>query len=250
MRIHILACRVFTREISALIGGCENDIDVTWLPQGMHDTPVILHDYLEKQLEELYRMIEKKSMKRVPDYIVLGYGLCSKSIVGLTAKEIPIVAPRVEDCIGLFLGSQDRYLDYFTRYKGTYWLNSRWVSDCPDVDDDYEEKLRAEYEEQYDDDEEMVDYLMDVHRDSIRNYCNVGYIRTDTYDDRDEQLQAQRFAKRNGLKYFEVEGSDSLFRKIVQADFDEKNFLIVPPGHSIAFTNGPERIVAVPAEKV
>ena len=247
MRIHILACRVMTRELSALIANCDNDIDMTWMPQGMHDTPVLLHNYLEEQLNELYRLLEKKAMKRTPDYIVLGYGLCSKSIVGLTAKDIPLVAPRVEDCIGLFLGSQDRYLDYFSRYKGTFWLNSRWVSDLPDIDDDFEEKLRAQYMEQYDDDEETVDYLMEMHASDVGNYSSVGYIRTDTFDDVRERAQAERYAQKNGLKYFEVEGDNSLFGKIVRGDFDEKNFLIVPPGYKIEYSNGPERIIAVPA---
>lgn len=244
MRIHILACRVLTRELSALVADCENDIDITWLPQGMHDTPVKLHDQLEKSLEEIYEMIEKKAMKRKPDFIVLGYGLCSKSIVGLTAKDIPLVAPRVEDCIGLFLGSQDRYLEYFSKYKGTYWLNSRWVSDCPDIDEDFREQLRIEYMEQYDD-EDTVDYLLEMYDSELANYSNVGYIRTDTFDDSKERKTAENFACRNRLKFFEVGGSDVMFRKIVQGDFDEKNFLIVPPGCRIEYSNGPERIAAV-----
>ncbi len=227
-----------------MIADCENDIDLTWLPQGMHDTPVILHDHLEKSLEELYAMLEKKSMKRRPDYIVLGYGLCSKSIVGLTAKDIPLVAPRVEDCIGLFLGSQDRYLEYFNKYKGTYWLNSRWVSDCPDIDENYKEQLAKEYMEQYDD-EDTVEYLLEMYDSELRNYNNVGYIRTDTFNDEKERAKAGAFAGRNGLKYFEVEGSDTIMKKIVSADFDEKNFLVVPPGYRIEYSNGPERIIAV-----
>lgn len=248
MRLYILGCRVLTRELSALIADCRNDVDIAWLPQGMHDTPVILHNQLEAGLEELYRQIDKKMQKRVPDYIVLGYGLCSKAIVGLTAKNIPLVAPRTEDCIGLFLGSQDRYLEYFYQYQGTYWLNSRWVEDCPDVDEDFEEKLREEYMEQYED-EDTVEYLMESHRTSLRNYKYVGYIGTDTFDDRAEKEKAKLFAQRSGLEFFEKTGDNSLLKKMVNADFDEKNFLIVPPGYQIAYANGPERIRAVPAKE-
>lgn len=248
MRIYILGCRVLTRELSALIADCRNDIDIAWLPQGMHDTPVILHDQLEKALEELYRHIDKKMQKRVPDYIVLGYGLCSKSIVGLTARSIPLVAPRTEDCIGLFLGSQQRYLDYFSRYQGTYWLNSRWVEDCPDIDDDFEERLREEYMEQYED-EDTVDYLMDMHKESLRNYRYVGYIGTETFDDAREKEQARKFASRSGLDFFEKKGDNRILKKMVNGDFDEENFLIVPPGFRIEYSNGPERIIAVPAGK-
>ena len=247
MRIHILGCRVLTRELSALIPDCENDIDVTWLPQGMHDTPVILHDHLAAALDELYRQIDRKMQKRVPDYIVLGYGLCSKAIEGLTARDIPLVAPLTDDCIGLFLGSQERYLEYFHRYEGTYWLNSRWVADCPDIDDGYEDRLREEYMEQYED-EDTVDYLMDMYRENLRNYRYVGYIGTDTFDDAREKEQAKRFAARTGLGFLEKKGDNSLLRKMVQGDFDEKDFLIVPPGHRIVYSNSQERIIAVPAQ--
>ena len=48
------------------------------------------------------------------------------------------------------------------------------------------------------------------------------------------------------LEFFEKEGSNQLLQKLVNADFDEKNFLIVPPGYKIEYTNGPERIIAVP----
>ena len=39
MRIHIIACRVLTRELSYLISQSPHTVDVTWLPQGLHDTP-------------------------------------------------------------------------------------------------------------------------------------------------------------------------------------------------------------------
>ena len=245
MRIHILACRVFTREFSALIPECENDIDVTWLPQGLHDTPVILHNYLEEKLEEIYMQLEKKQLRKKPDVIVLGYGLCAKSIVGLTAKEIPLVVPRTDDCIGVFLGSQKRYLDYFHRYQGTFWLNAQWVADIPDIDEDYDDRLREEYMEQYDD-EDTVDYLMEMHDESLRNYKYVGFIGTDTYNDDKARETACRFAERKGLEFFEKDGDRRMLNKIFSGDFgDETDFLTVPPGYRIEFSNGPEKIIAV-----
>ena len=244
MRIHIIACRVFTRELSALIADCENDIDVTWLPQGMHDTPVILHDFLEEKLKELYTQIGKKQQRRIPDYIVLGYGLCSKSIVGLEAKDIPLVVPRTDDCIALFLGSQKRYLDYFHKYQGTYWLNSRWVTEIPDLDEDYDEQLRKEYMEQYDD-EDTVEYLMEMHDEALKNYKYVGYIGTDTYCDERERAAARNYADRKGFTFFEKDGDNRLLKAIVSGNFNDDEFLVVPPGHRIEFSSGPEKVIAV-----
>ena len=85
---------------------------MTWLPQGLHDTPELLHKRLESELDRLYADIEDRALRcPKPDYIGLCYGLCSNGVVGLTARDIPIVVPRCDDCTALFLGSQKRYME-------------------------------------------------------------------------------------------------------------------------------------------
>ena len=53
--------------------------------------------------------------------------LCSNGLVGLTARNIPVVVPRAHDCITLFLGSKERYLDYFQSHTGVYFKTSGWI---------------------------------------------------------------------------------------------------------------------------
>ena len=106
MRIHIIACRVFTRELCFYAARSPHIVDITWLPQGLHDTPVQLQKMISDSLDQLYIQMEKKMVKHKPDVIVLGYGLCSNGIVGITSRDIPIVVPRTDDCIALFLGSR------------------------------------------------------------------------------------------------------------------------------------------------
>ena len=77
---------------------------------------------------------------------------------------------------------------------------------------------------------------------------HVGYINTKLYDDSWEREKAKGYADRLSLKFVEKNGDNRLLQKIVNADFDEKNFLIVQPGYQIAYSNGPERVIAVPAE--
>ena len=108
MRIHIIACRVFTRELSYYASQSPNTIDITWLPQGLHDTPEKLRSMLKESLDGLYRQKEKQMIKHWPDFIVLCYGLCSNGIVGLESRDTPLIIPRTDDCIALFLGSQQR----------------------------------------------------------------------------------------------------------------------------------------------
>ena len=114
MRITVIACQVLYRQISFLSAQSKNSIHTVYLPQGLHNTPQLLKELLQKHIDE------ESFSSFQPEAIVLGYGLCSNGAVGITAKNVPLVIARTDDCIGLFLGSQKRYLSYFNHYKGIY----------------------------------------------------------------------------------------------------------------------------------
>jgi uncharacterized protein DUF1638 len=42
--------------------------------------------------------------------IILGFGLCSNSLINLTSKDHILIIPKVHDCIALFYGSQYTFL--------------------------------------------------------------------------------------------------------------------------------------------
>lgn len=247
MRIHVIACRVLTRELSRLIYDSQNAVDVSWLPQGLHDTPAILHSSIMEELNRVEDLVQRRLIRKKPDYIVLGYGLCSKSTIGLEAKSIPLVIPRTEDCIALFLGSQKRYLEYFKEYPGTYWMNSQWIQDISQADPDYMERLRDTYMKEYED-EDTVEYLLEMAKESLAAYKRVGYIRTDTFDDSEQRKRAEAMAERFALQYEEFTGENRMLKRIVAGEFDAEDFLIVPPGYRTEYSNGPERIRAVACE--
>ena len=150
MRIRVFACRIFGRELSHYAAVSPNIVDVTWLPQGLHDTPELLHRRLSGELDRLYDDLADRALHcPKPDYIALCYGLCSNGVVGLQARDIPIVVPRCDDCTALFLGSQRRYLELFERMKGTLWLNNGWLetSESELLGDSLEVKYREKYQQ-------------------------------------------------------------------------------------------------------
>ena len=250
MRIHIISCRVLTREFSAFIAKADNHIDVSWLPQGLHDVPAVLHKRLDATLDQIEEEIASKQIKRAPDYIVLGDGLCSNATTGLVARSIPLVVPRADDCITLFLGSRERYQEFFTKYSGTYWLTNEWVENSDEVQPNYFEDLRRELMEKYDGDEDTVEYLMSVSASYVKNYKRVGFIKSCVHEDPRAEALARGYADRYGLDFFDLQGDNGLLKKIIEGDFDEENFLTVPPGYGIKYTDGPERMIAVPADEL
>ena len=66
--------------------------DVTYevLDFGLHITPEKLRESLQQTVDKIGDAV---------DVIVLGYGLCSTGVVGLTAEKCTLVVPRVDDCI-------------------------------------------------------------------------------------------------------------------------------------------------------
>ena len=69
----------------------------------------------------------QEQIDQVAEYasqIVLGYGLCSNGIVGVTARNQGLIVLRCHDCIKLFLGSPAVYSEAIKERPGTYYLTS------------------------------------------------------------------------------------------------------------------------------
>lgn len=127
LRLAMIACEVMVREVSFLTAQSEHIISVRWMKQGLHDNPSMLNRMLKEKIAEIEELNEQMSADKKFDAIVLGYGLCSNGVIGISAETLPLVIPKCDDCIALFLGSQSRYLELFRQYKGIYWYTPGWV---------------------------------------------------------------------------------------------------------------------------
>ena len=234
MRIHIIACRIFTRELSWLASRSDNQIELTWVGRGLHNTPDRLRCRLKDAVDELYRQLEEGELENRPDYIVLGYGLCSRAVCGIRCRDIPIVIPRTDDCIALFMGSQERYLKEFSDAKGAYWLNSGWIEQSVRLFDTEDMKRRKwlEYAERFG--EDNADYLIEVESSWEKNYTTLGYIRSEVRDSEDNLRRAQEEADRKSWRLRVLDGDLRMLRMMTEGTWNEEEFLILKPGQTIA----------------
>ena len=83
MYMHVFSCRVFTRELSYFIAKSKNVVDVTFLPQGLHEAPKVLNAELQASIARFREDCDNWRRRRRPDYLALCFGLCSDSIVGI-----------------------------------------------------------------------------------------------------------------------------------------------------------------------
>ncbi len=203
----------------------KNVVDVVLMEQGLHNEPDRLRTEVLKALENT-----RDVQGRPYDASLLGYGLCSNGIVGLSA-EIPIVVPRGHDCITLLLGSKDKYQEYFDSHRGVYWYSPGWIESDEQPSKDRYERLLKEYKEKYGDDN--AQYLMEVEQNWIKEYSWATFIDWGLTDSGEYKNYTKRCAEFLHWNYEELRGSPALMQKLIDGDWHESEFLIVKPGQKI-----------------
>ncbi|MDH7600604.1 MAG: DUF1638 domain-containing protein [Armatimonadota bacterium] len=235
MRIKIIACEVFARELMFAAAVSPQIVDLTLMPFGLHDTP-------EELRKELQKEVDATPYERY-DYVALGYGLCSRGTVGIRAGKIPLVIPRAHDCITLLLGSRARYSKEFSQHPGTYYYSPGWIERKTGevqqgiIDDAYEKRAQERFEEyarKYG--EDNARFLIQQESLWMKHYTRAAFIDTGLGNIEAYREFTKNLASERGWEYVEIRGDTCLLTRLASGDWNEKEFLIVRPGSSIQET--------------
>jgi hypothetical protein len=234
LHLKLIACEILYREFCAAAARSINQVDVQFLPKGLHDMG---QAGMSARLGETLAAVDESKY----DAILLGYGLCSNGLLGLAARQIPLVVPRAHDCITLFLGDKKRYLDYFQSHPGVYFKTSGWIERGEGLtqysQDSIQHKagMMQSYEElvaKYG--EDNAKYLFEQFGDMTRNYSGIAFIKMGIEpDDRFEQ-QARQEAVERGWKFEKLAGDMTLVRQLLDGPWGDDRFLVIPPGCRVA----------------
>jgi hypothetical protein len=233
--LKLLSCEIFYREMCAAVARSPNQVDVEFLPKGLHDVgagPML--DRLQTTLDA----VDESEYEAV----LFGYALCGTGLAGLTARSKPIVIPRAHDCITLFLGSRDRYMEYFNAHPGVYFKTTGWIERGAGLKPlsmaaikkaglgySYEELV-----EKYG--EDNARYLYEQLGDSTRNYGQMTFIQMGIEpDDRFERASSEEAERRN-WKHEKIQGDMALINNLVDGHWDPADFLVVQPGWRVVAT--------------
>ncbi|MCE5303166.1 MAG: DUF1638 domain-containing protein [Planctomycetaceae bacterium] len=234
MQLKLIACEILYREFCAAVARSVHQVDVEFLPKGLHD---IGQTGMSARLTEAVEAVDESRY----DAILLGYGLCSNGVVGLRAKTIPLVIPRAHDCITLFLGDRHRYLDYFHAHPGVYFKTSGWIErgagltqfglDAIDRNAGLGQTLDglvARYGE------DNGRFLFEQLGNLTRNYTGLAFIAMGVEPDDRFERQARQEAADHGWTFETLQGSMALVQQLVDGCWDAERFLVVPPGGRVA----------------
>ena len=225
MRFQFIVCKVLQREAYFCARRSKNIIDIVLMPQTLHTEPDKLRSELQKALERTC-----DSQGRPYDASLLGFGLCKNGIVGLSAK-IPIVVARAHDCITLLLGSKDRYRQYFGSHRGVYWYSPGWIGTGNQPGRQRYQQTLKSYEEKFGSDN--AKYLMETEQNWITEYNWATYIDWGFANSKDDKEYTRSCAEFLGWGYDELKGDPALIQRLVDGNWNDKEFLVVRPGKKI-----------------
>ena len=210
----VIACRVMEPEIKEIWKG-NSQVEIRYLEQSLHRVPQKMAYVIQKEIDRVALYAEK---------IVLGYGLCSKGIVGVKTPRQGLIVPRCQDCIALFLGSPKAYEEAFATKPGTYYLTPGWVAEKKDplgiIEEEYVPRVGRE----------MAIWAM---QQELKHYTHIALINTGVGNLRRLRERARENARVLGKKFEEIQGSLEYFRKLVYGPYSGEDFLVLTPGQKI-----------------
>jgi len=211
-RVKVIGCETISDELkkSAEIMGVEAEF--VFLPHGLHKRPEEMRGEIQKEIDHSNTAL-----------IILGYGQCSNGVIGVKARNSPLVIPRTDDCIALLLGSRQRYREEFNAEPGTYYLTKGWIEHGDDP-----LKVHRRYLEKYDE-----QTMLWVTRETYKHYTRIALINTGTYEIKDYRAYAREVAELCGVRLEEIPGSLAMFKELFGREWKKEDFIVLSPGEEL-----------------
>lgn len=227
----LLACDVFTREIGYCMARTPHAIFPVFNPKGEHNHSDRLRALLQSQIDGAAKE------DHAYDAILMAYGLCGNSTLGLEARGVPLVVPRAHDCTALFLGSGAAFKEHFADNPSQRWASVGYSEHGGSVISDLDtgewlmaDQATRDLVELYG--EENAKYILasmhNEHESDFIYYIDIPETRVDHMV---EEIHEQAAA--SNLTVRRIEGSLRLIDALLAGDWNDAEFLVVPPGHRV-----------------
>ena len=199
--------------IGELAEGAVDGIDCHELEAQLHVSP--------ERLKEALRAAVADADKPGAT-IVLGYGLCSNSVLGLKTEHATLVVPRVDDCIAMLLGSNEAFAAESEKERGSYYVAKAYLEECDTIMSEHEKLVEKRGRERA---EKMMRLL-------LKHYTRIVLVDTGRYDMEPHRARVADFAETFDLAVEQVPGTTRILDALVEGGWGE-DFVVAPPGHEL-----------------
>ena len=231
MRFKLIGCEVLLRELCHLVASSPHQVDVEFLPKGLHDLGGVP---MSRRIQEVIDRTDPK----VHEAVLLGYALCGNGMLGLEARTVPLVLPRAHDCIGLLMGSRQKYQQYFDANPGVYFRSPGWLERGENLEQLTMEQSRRKSGAGHNLDELIAKYgedngryLWEQFTSYEQTYRQITYITTGVERDKRFEEKAGREASERGWAFEQVQGDLGLLDRFLSGEWNSEDFLTVPVGY-------------------
>ncbi|MBM3700141.1 MAG: DUF1638 domain-containing protein [Actinobacteria bacterium] len=234
-----VVCDVMKQDLEKIVKDRKIDnLDFIFMEQHLHNTPDLMRQKLQEKISSVDGNYDK---------IILGYGLCSNGVTEIVSDKHQIIIPKVHDCISLFLGSKEKYLEMFKKDPATYYFCKGWIEYGGDPYRGYllwtgkEGQVPGQWirsKEVYGSrryDERTARLLI---AEMMKNYKKIILINNNDIENihrqyLDKMISFLNEVLQRELILEEIPGSLKFLEKIALLETDEKNFLSFDPGQKI-----------------
>lgn len=213
METAILACQTLADELQSAVveTGCSHSI--IWVESGLHRSIKSLHLRLQQELNSIGNA----------EQVLLAFGFCGNALLGIKAPNFRLIFPRVDDCITLLLGPQEK-----SKKTGTYYMTRGWL--------EYENNIWQEYQE-------LVNRYGQAKADRVFKVMLAGYQKLAVIDTGGYSLKgflgkSAGVAEALGLKHQVVPGTLRYLKKLLTGPWDDE-FVVIEPGETVTLQELP-----------
>jgi hypothetical protein len=232
MYLKIIACNVFFRELSYCASQSPHTIDLEFFELGEHVHCDSLHAKIQAKID-----LAEQSEKPY-DAILLGFGLCGNAARGLHAAKTRLVIPRAHDCCTILLGAKSKFKENFQDNPSTPFSSVGYMERG-----DYFVRLDdglimygdayAELVKQYGEDD--AKYIWDTMHPKLEGMEDRAvFIDIPEINFPGKIEEFKQAAEAEGKKFVLLNGSLDIIRNLVNGNWNESDFMTVPPGSQIS----------------
>ncbi|HET7838198.1 MAG TPA: DUF1638 domain-containing protein [Rectinemataceae bacterium] len=241
----LISCSVFQRELCAAIAVSPNVVDPEFLELGLHERPASLRARLQERIDAAGAASDGPRYEA----ILLGYGLCGNALAGIEARGLPLVLARAHDCCTILLGSRSAFLAQFGECLSASWSSAGYIERGSTYFRTSELGRAIGHGLEYDElvasyGEDNANYIYETLHPSLEEK-ELFYIETPETEGLGYAEAMRARAAAEGRDFVLLRGSTRLLRALLAGNWEDEDFLVVPPGRRIAALYDHERVLAL-----